>query len=727
MKARVHSDEGKIILSIGMIVKNEERFLRGCLEALKPLMQQVRSELIIVDTGSTDKTEEIAKEYTNQVLPFAWCNDFAAARNFGLSRAKGEWFLFIDADEYFVEVSGIAAFLNSAIKQKFDAASYTLRSFFDDKMQSFADHPIRRLFKMYDGIKFEHPIHEGIMLRPQDVLYVIPNNALADHFGYSSQMGEKFRQAKHERNLILLKEALERNPEDNHMIVHMVKECYAFEELDEGIRYALKGIELERQHPHFEMRCFYYNRLLSMYLGKKQANKALETAKEYFERNERPYTTDLDIYFNRAIQYIQLSEFENAKKDLEKYLEGHQAYCNKTLLTSDIFVDPIVTTQEDYYHRGLSNYAICLTMLEEYDNALAALNKIKPREVGVQKDDLCYLTAEFTLIEKTENYERIAVLYQQIKAQEDEDKLKIIQRYIDGFVIKHKDERKMIAKILVDKFKNAENDYIKLQKLRLAAAEENVAELHSLLHCFLESPLTAEYSDVLYFALKEGLDVSLLAKAVDFADIPVFAARIEQKYSEYAELVYAYFATREPPATMLELRFVIELKERAIMSDDLDKEPYALLFQGYCQDLILYTYNAVVPEMLEEENINGLPKLYRFAYHMNMANNYLQANQAANYVKLLKAALCDNQNMKRPIKMLLAEVEDGLQEQEKQQAAQQKEFDAYAAELKAKVKQLLQAGEYAAAAQIADALQKLLPNDKELKQYQAVLKEKTKE
>lgn len=727
MKARVHSDEGKIILSIGMIVKNEERFLRGCLEALKPLMQQVRSELIIVDTGSTDKTVEIAKEFTDQVIPFTWCNDFAAARNCGLSRAVGEWFLFIDADEYFAEVDGIVDFLKSVHSQKADIASYNLRSFFDEKQQGYADYPIRRFFKMYDGIRFEHPIHESIVTRDNTVLYMMQDKALAYHFGYSNEMGKRFRQAKHERNLNLLTEALEKDPNDSHMIVHMVKECIAFEELDKAVDYCLHGIALEKEEQNTKVRCFYYNRLVTAYFKQKKAHKVLETAREYFAGNQCPYATDLDIYFSRAMQYMQLSEFENAKEDFEKYLETYQAYCNKKLMTADVTVDPILSTQSDYYYKALSTYSGCLTMLGEYDNALAALNKIKPREVGVQKDDLCYLTAEFTLIEKTENYERIAVLYQQIKAQDDEDKLKIIQRYIDGFVIKHKDERKMIAKILVDKFKNAENDYIKLQKLRLAAAEENVAELHSLLGYFLESPLTAEYSDVLYFALKEGLDVSLLAKAVDFADIPVFAARIEQKYSEYAELVSGYFATREPPATMLELRFVIEVKERAIMSDDLDKEPYALLFQGYCQDLILYTYNAVVPEMLEEENINGLPKLYRFAYHMNMANNYLQANQAANYVKLLKAALCDNQNMKRPIKMLLAEVEDGLQEQEKQQAAQQKEFDAYAAELKAKVKQLLQAGEYAAAAQIADALQKLLPNDKELKQYQAVLKEKTKE
>ena len=86
-------------LTIGLIVKNEEKTLGKCLAALKELRNEVPSELIVTDTGSTDRTVEIACGYTENVLHFDWCDDFAAARNTGLSAAKGEWFLFLDADE----------------------------------------------------------------------------------------------------------------------------------------------------------------------------------------------------------------------------------------------------------------------------------------------------------------------------------------------------------------------------------------------------------------------------------------------------------------------------------------------------------------------------------------------------------------------------------------------------------------------------------------------------
>lgn len=78
-----------------LIVKNEEDMLRKCLESLRDGID----EIIIVDTGSTDKTKVIAKEFTDKVYDFEWNNDFSAARNFAASKGSGEWILAIDADE----------------------------------------------------------------------------------------------------------------------------------------------------------------------------------------------------------------------------------------------------------------------------------------------------------------------------------------------------------------------------------------------------------------------------------------------------------------------------------------------------------------------------------------------------------------------------------------------------------------------------------------------------
>ena len=86
------------LLSIGMIVKNEERCLEKCLKAVRNLVD----EIYITDTGSTDKTVEIAKKFGAHISHFEWINDFAAARNFSLEQSECEWNLILDADEYLI-------------------------------------------------------------------------------------------------------------------------------------------------------------------------------------------------------------------------------------------------------------------------------------------------------------------------------------------------------------------------------------------------------------------------------------------------------------------------------------------------------------------------------------------------------------------------------------------------------------------------------------------------
>jgi len=90
-----HPSCGGVRLSVCLIVKNEERWLADCLKNIKP----VTDEIILVDTGSSDQSCTIAKQYGAKIFHFEWQDDFAAARNFSLEQAAGNWILILDADE----------------------------------------------------------------------------------------------------------------------------------------------------------------------------------------------------------------------------------------------------------------------------------------------------------------------------------------------------------------------------------------------------------------------------------------------------------------------------------------------------------------------------------------------------------------------------------------------------------------------------------------------------
>ena len=88
-------------ISVCIIAKNEEARIEKCLASIKPY----GFEIVVVDTGSTDRTKEIASKYADKVLDFAWCDDFSAARNFSLRNASNNWIFMIDCDEVIKEIN----------------------------------------------------------------------------------------------------------------------------------------------------------------------------------------------------------------------------------------------------------------------------------------------------------------------------------------------------------------------------------------------------------------------------------------------------------------------------------------------------------------------------------------------------------------------------------------------------------------------------------------------
>ena len=147
-----------ITISLCMIVKNEEKLLARCLDSVADLMD----EIIIVDTGSTDRTKEIAARYTDKVFDFAWVNDFAAARNFAFSKASMKYIYSADADEVLDEENR-ANFrrLKETLLPEIDIVQMYYANQLDFGTIYNFDKELRpKLFKRVRSFVWEEPIHE---------------------------------------------------------------------------------------------------------------------------------------------------------------------------------------------------------------------------------------------------------------------------------------------------------------------------------------------------------------------------------------------------------------------------------------------------------------------------------------------------------------------------------------------------------------------------------------
>lgn len=187
-------------INLVMIVKNEERCLRKCLKAARPLVD----EMIIADTGSTDKTKEIAVHMGAKVVDFQWVGDFSAARNYALEHSEADWNLILDADEYLRPCSrkGLEKIL--AGREGIWLGGITrYDSYRDEEGVSQSASVLPRILPR--GVRYTGLIHE----QPEGNYPCYPLPLAADHDGY-------LYEDKGERNLPYLRRAVEEYPEDGY-------------------------------------------------------------------------------------------------------------------------------------------------------------------------------------------------------------------------------------------------------------------------------------------------------------------------------------------------------------------------------------------------------------------------------------------------------------------------------------------------------------------------------
>lgn len=148
-----------ISISLCMIVKDEEKVLKRCLDSAKDIVD----EIIIVDTGSCDKTKEIASNYTDKIYDFKWVDDFSKARNFSFSKATKEYILWLDADDVILakdkeKFISLKKDLNSNV----DVVMMKYNIAFDESGNVTFSYYRERLLKRAKNFKWQSPIHEVI-------------------------------------------------------------------------------------------------------------------------------------------------------------------------------------------------------------------------------------------------------------------------------------------------------------------------------------------------------------------------------------------------------------------------------------------------------------------------------------------------------------------------------------------------------------------------------------
>ncbi|MDR2562185.1 MAG: glycosyltransferase [Holophagales bacterium] len=254
-----------MLVSLAMIVKNEEETLAHCLESVKPIVD----EMVIVDTGSTDKTIEIAKGFGASVHHFQWCDDFSAARNESLKHCRGEWVLVMDADEA-IDPLDYEKIKNACTNPFADAYEMKCRYYSYDStklsqssgavpntspysegrhLPFYAENTALRLAKMFDGLVFSNSVHES--MRPSLTncgKTIKPLDAVLHHYG------DLFKdRVQHKINyyLMLATKEAEKNPQSMEAHFNVMQQALDANMWDLALRSADECLRVgQNVYPH---------------------------------------------------------------------------------------------------------------------------------------------------------------------------------------------------------------------------------------------------------------------------------------------------------------------------------------------------------------------------------------------------------------------------------------------------------------------------------------------
>ena len=363
--------KSNIKLTIGILVSNSIGTIRNCMESIKPLLDAVPSELIVVDTKGeeTDGSIAVVREYTDRIYPFVWCNDFAAARNVCIDHARGEWFLFLDDDEWFDDVRELIDFFKSGECEKYHSAFYYARNYAADG--SYSDSIVGRMVRRTVHTRFVGKVHEGF-----NEVYA-PNkhfSCFVHHYGYAFT-DEEATKKHQQRNLSILKEELATEGYTPRVCAQMAQELlYLSETREEGLRFCMESIEWLEKSGKLMDACSQWLLLASVraYFSQKEYKKAIAQAEEVFEHYELTQMARMAIAGVAVSAAVDGESYEVIPKYASVYLEGYdwlKKHPEEALLQTNLDMPKYNT--ERYRAQVLQAGAIVANIMQKFDQAFA--------------------------------------------------------------------------------------------------------------------------------------------------------------------------------------------------------------------------------------------------------------------------------------------------------------------------------------------------------------------
>ena len=693
-------------LTISLLVSNQIGTIRKCMESLKPILDAVPSELIVVDTvgpENSDGSLDIAREYADQVVRFEWCDDFAAARNAGLSRAKGEWFLFVDDDEWFNDPTEIIEFFTSGEEKKYNFTQYAVRSYENEAMTIYSDSWVTRMARRTKETKFVHAVHE--MLTPIYSPEKKFTSCYAHHVGYIFKSQEEKTKHFH-RNVEPLLDELEKYPDDIRLIMQLVQEYQFHGDFETVIKYCRQG-ETANEDAKFDLMWNYVvTALVRALIMLGQQEEALSEAHRLMEHPRLNDLARVNLFYLMVNAAEHLKDYETALEYAKKYcqladyFDAHpDRLMNQVMLTQG---DILLESNRKNIHRAI--FLNC-KRLERFEELCKFVDHLSWDKEYMKDKMYCFLTLE--AVDQTGNYDCLTGVLTKLLENGGipPEFMSVIRQ-----VCNNPDEKRRYhyRKSLV-KTGSTEPEFL---VWKAWCAQEDGEDVQAILQECLDHGIDCAVprQDLLVVCLKARLDPSPFLAPLYLEDwVAAFQRLVQNTLDLQGLLTLAdrglFPVSREKFYLLAKMIYQRFLKDTHTPQDKLWN-----MTEAYVRYTLLYSREIYQEQLLTVEHRQNIPREVVFVLFLQKALESREQKSLQGTLDALKQSVEAYPPMKDFVNRLL----DSIQEELDQAKEQQSEFTALGEQVKKEIYRLIAMGEKIRAGEVLEQLKALIPNDPEL-------------
>ena len=624
-----------MILSVVMIVKDEEKNIERTLSALKPLKDEIETEIIIVDTGSKDKTVDIARKFTEKIYYHEWSGNFSQMRNISISYATGKWLLILDADEELVESKTLIEFLKEKNNLKYNSGEINLKNLFSlDDCEKFEICNCVRLFKNDKDFKYTGLIHEQPKYKKP-----IYKEALGtfNHYGYL-YCDEELKQKKLKRNEELLIKALEKNKNDFYMYYQLGKNYLVEHKYEEAIENFKISLEKNNKYGTLENNIYIYESLSKTYLLSDKFKECESICKEYIEKIDNK---NIDIYYYLGSSQIQLNKLEESIENYNRYMFLVDNYKVSTQHNSIYSSYSTRAVKHECMNSILINY----DLLGNYEKVISMYSDLIDKGIYNNKNIDILIKA----LCKLDKYNEIEIYYDKmVKTHKDkEDFISVLERMIFNR------EYKNLQMIL----KDMPNNYGELNKVRNGEFR-NLEKIKKI----LKEENSSYYGDLIYFATKEKIDLIDLLQDLDIYKIQKYLEFVINKRRDIIFELYEYIVNSEITFDLKKVKIYLSLTKALLYNGGLVELKLEKIFNLYKAYQYIYTKQKYNIKFNDDDILEfSMDRNEKFILELNKVL-VLQNTDNIIFIKKLKELLDKYNEFSHIIKILIKKINTQIDE-----------------------------------------------------------------